>query len=111
MSDHGHFHLHKRHRTQHGEPFHSTDRLKKYVDRTCYFFSILMPLTTIPQIHLIYSEHEVSGVSLSMWILYCIGVIPFFLYGIIHKERQLVILNSLWMIAQVVVIVGILMYR
>lgn len=110
MAEFGRFHLHKKQRTHRGEPFRSPDNFKRIVDKTCYAFSILMPLTTIPQIHLIYSEKHATGVSLLMWIFYCIGVIPFFLYGILHKERQLVILNSLWMVAQVIVIIGILMY-
>lgn len=46
-----------------------------------------------------------------MWILYTIGVVPFLMSGVIYKHVQLIILNSLWLIVQLVMIVGILLYR
>lgn len=46
-----------------------------------------------------------------MWFFYVIGVIPFLIYGITHKEKPLIILNVLWLIAQIIIITGILMYR
>ncbi len=82
----------------------------KLLDKTCIFFSVLMPATTLPQIYKIYATQNVVGLSLSMWVLYTIGVIPFLLYGIVHKEKPLIILNVLWLIAQFVIIVGILLY-
>jgi uncharacterized protein with PQ loop repeat len=66
----------------------------KTLDQICMLFSLLMPLTTLPQIYKI----EVAGLSLSMWVLYSVGVIPFLLYGVLHKARHLIILNSLWLI-------------
>jgi uncharacterized protein with PQ loop repeat len=66
----------------------------KTLDQICMLFSLLMPLTTLPQIYKI----EVAGLSLSMWVLYSVGVIPFLLYGVLHKVRHLIILNSLWLI-------------
>ena len=110
MAEFGRFHLHKKQRTHKGAAFHDPDTFKRIVDRTCLVFSVLMPLTTVPQIYLIYSEKHATGVSLLMWIFYCIGVIPFLVYGIVHKERQLIILNTLWMIAQIIMIIGILLY-
>lgn len=81
------------------------------IDRICMLFSVAMPLTAIPQIHLIYTTKNVSGVSLLMWVFYCVGVIPFLIFGIVHKERQLIVLNTLWLIMQLIVIAGIMMYR
>ncbi len=97
-------------RRRSGEPHNSPDRKVRIVDKTCMIFSVIMPLTTIPQIHLIYTEKHATGVSLLMWIFYCVGVIPFLFYGILHKERQLIILNTLWLIAQIIIIIGILKY-
>lgn len=70
-----------------------------------------MPLTAIPQIVKLHSTHDdASGVSLSMWFLYSIGTIPFLIYGIIHKEVQLIILNVLWLVVNTFVISAVLMY-
>lgn len=110
MFENGRLHFHRLRRVREGEPFHHPDAAIRFVDKTCLIFSVIMPMTTIPQIHLIYTEKHATGVSLLMWIFYCIGVIPFLCYGIIHKERQLVILNSLWLVAQIIIIIGIMTY-
>lgn len=98
------FHHHKKKREKPSENY------VKKLDQVCLLFSVLMPATTIPQIFKIYSTQDVTGLSLSMWVLYTIGVIPFLIYGIVHKEKPLVLLNILWLIAQVVIITGILLY-
>lgn len=84
---------------------------KRLIGALCSVFAVLMPLTTLPQIYLLYTTHDTRGLSLSMWVLYAIGVIPFLLFGIINRYRQLVVLNVLWLMAQAVIITGILLYR
>lgn len=83
---------------------------KRLINRVCSVFAVLMPMTTIPQIYLLYSSKNAAGLSLAMWVLYTIGCIPFLLFGYIYKHRQIVVLNTLWLIVQVVMIVGILLY-
>ncbi len=92
--------------------FHITKKQEKtLINRTCALFAVLMPLTTIPQIFLLYSTKDASGLSLAMWLLYSIGCIPFLLFGIMYKHWQLIVLNVLWLIVQSIMIVGILLYR
>lgn len=91
---------------------HLTKRKEKaLINRVCTVFAVLMPLTTLPQIMLLYTTQNTGGLSLAMWILYTIGVVPFLMFGVIYKHVQLIILNSLWLIVQLVMIVGILLYR
>ena len=73
-------------------------------------FSVIMPATTIPQIYKIFYYKTATGISLSMWVLYCVAVIPWLLYGIVHKAKPIIVLNVLWLIAQVIIIIGVLMY-
>ncbi|HEY5695301.1 MAG TPA: PQ-loop domain-containing transporter [Candidatus Saccharimonadales bacterium] len=68
-------------------------------------------MTTLPQVYMLYTSHNASGLSLAMWVLYAIGCVPFLLFGIIYKHAQLILLNVLWLIMQAVMIVGILLYR
>ena len=83
----------------------------KTLDHICGFFSIAMPLTTLPQIIKIYVEKDVAGISLLYWVLYTISCIPFLLYGIVHKAKPVAILNLSWIIVNLVIIAGILLYR
>lgn len=84
--------------------------VKTAIDRLCYVASVFMPATAIPQIYQLYSTQDVSGLSLLMWVLYFVGIIPFLLFGIVHKEKQLIVLNVLWLIATVMMVVGILLF-
>lgn len=102
-------HKRKRHYLQKHKYPHPNKRIR-FLDNVCLVFSVLMPATTIPQIWKIFRYQRVEGLSLEMWILYTIGVIPFLIYGIVHKEKPLIVLNVLWLIAQIIIIVGILMY-
>jgi uncharacterized protein with PQ loop repeat len=69
-----------------------------------------MPMTAIPQIYTLYTLQDAGSLSIWMWVLYSIGVIPFLIYGIAHRVTHLIVLNALWMTAQVIMIIGILMY-
>jgi uncharacterized protein with PQ loop repeat len=83
---------------------------KQLINRICAVFAVFMPLTTLPQIIQLYTSHDASGLSLLMWVLYTIGVIPFLLFGVIYHHSQLVVLNILWLIVQVTMITGIIIY-
>jgi len=106
---HGKHHQHKRERVNFKKYPHP-DKKIRLLDNICMVFSVIMPATTIPQIYKTYVYQNAAGVSLWMWILYSIGVIPFLIYGIVHKAKPLIILNILWLIVQVIMIVGVLLY-
>lgn len=92
--------------------FHITKKdEKRLINRVCAVFAVLMPLTTIPQITLLYMTKDAHGLSLLMWVLYSIGCVPFLAFGFIYKHVQLIVLNSLWLVVQAIMIVGIIMYR
>jgi len=92
--------------------FHITKKNeKRLINRICAVFAVLMPLTVLPQIHLLYTTQNASGLSLAMWILYSIGCVPFLLFGYIYKLPQLIVLNAMWLAMQAVMIVGILLYQ
>jgi uncharacterized protein with PQ loop repeat len=83
---------------------------KRFINRLCSVFAVLMPLTALPQIWLLYSTKQTAGLSLAMWVMYCIGCIPFLLFGYIYKHKQLIVLNIMWIVVQAFMIVGIIMY-
>jgi MtN3 and saliva related transmembrane protein len=85
-------------------------RTKTTVDKICYAASVFMPATAIPQIYQLYTTQDAGSLSLLMWMLYIVGMVPFLLFGILHKEKQLIVLNVLWMIASVMMIFGILLF-
>lgn len=88
----------------------ATKRTKTAIDRICYAASVFMPATAIPQIHQLYTTRDADSLSLLMWVLYLVGIIPFLLFGVIHNEKQLIVLNVLWMIITILMIFGIVLF-
>jgi len=43
-------------------------------------------------------------------VFYSVGVIPFLLYGLVHKVKHLIVLNVLWLSVQLTMIIGVLLY-
>jgi len=69
-----------------------------------------MPATTIPQIYKTYVSQDATGVSLLMWVAYCFAGIPWLIYGVVHKSTPIIVMNILWLVVQIIMIVGVLLY-
>lgn len=96
----------------HTHYFHLTKKKEKtLIGRICAVFAVIMPLTTLPQIAELYTTKNAVGLSLSMWVLYALSCVPFFMFGIIYRHKQIIVLNALWFVVEIVMIVGILLYR
>ena len=70
------------------------------VDHLALIVSIIQPLTTIPQIYLVYQSQDASQVSLFMWTGYNISSVILLLYGIKHRLLPIIVAQILWLIVQ-----------
>ena len=86
------------------------DKMKRFVDNIAYL-AIIAPLLTLPQLFVIFRTHNAVGISLITWGTYCFGAAFWSVYGILHKEKQIIYPNVLMTIVDAGIIVGILMYR
>ena len=68
------------------------------------------PLITLPQLFDIYTKKNVAGVSPITWIAYVFTATIWFAYGIIHRERVIVINGALGIILASLISFGILIY-
>lgn len=89
----------------------STIENKKLIDRIIYFAAIIYPLTTIPQIVDIFTRKSSANISLATWVSYELFTFIFLWYAIEKKLMPLIIEYLLWILAETLVVVGILMYR
>jgi uncharacterized protein with PQ loop repeat len=80
------------------------------LDAVVYVVGIVGPIMILPQIWLIYSTHNAAGVSAVSWFGWAVADIPWILYGLVHKERPIVIAYTLWCIGQLVVAIGAILY-
>jgi uncharacterized protein with PQ loop repeat len=81
------------------------------IDKLMAVTAIIHPLTAIPQVLIIYSTQNVSGVSLTTWLSFMIMGSIFLAYGIIHRLKPFIVTQILWFIVDVLVVLGVLMYR
>ena len=104
-------HLHKRKRTYgKKEPYPHPKLWKRILDKLVYVVGVLGPLSTIPQILKVWVEQSASGVAILTWIFYFLGAIVLLFYGIAHKEKPLIIMYSLWIVVDIILIIGIILY-
>lgn len=102
-------HQHARKRIfQHLEPFPSRHLAKRMLDYLMFGVGILQPFALAPQIYSIYVYHETAGVSIATWFLLGCCNILWTLYGIVHRERPIIILNVLSTILDFVIVYGII---
>ena len=92
------------------EKYPSKDKLKKLFDDLVYFVGIMGPLMTIPQITKIWLEKDASGVSALSWFSYLITAIIWLFYGIIHQEKPIILTNTLWIILDIIIVTGTVIY-
>ena len=104
-------HAHARKRVhQKLEPYPHPDKPKKQIDKLIYFVAVLGPLMTLPQVLKIYIYQDAAGVSLLSWATYLFCAICWLLYGIAHKEMPIIVSNIIWIVLEIAIVIGILMY-
>jgi uncharacterized protein with PQ loop repeat len=103
-----HFHLRKR--ISKGEKYPSRNKFKRFIDNSILFVSIIGPIMTIPQVVEIWYGQNAAGVSLTSWTTYLFSAIFWLSYGLIHKEKPIIIANGLMIILEIFIIVGTIIY-
>ena len=102
-------HIHKRKRV-HFEPYPHPDKRKRFLDRAAYFFAFFGPIMTIPQTLRIWILKSAGGVSPITWSAYLIVAVFWLIYGIEHKAKPIIATNILWVILDIFIIAGTLVY-
>ena len=73
--------------------------------------AIAEPLMTVPQIYQIWSTHVTAGVSLISWLGYIIAAFVWLAYSLKIRDKPLIISSTMWVIAEGLVILGVLQSR
>lgn len=92
------------------EKYPHPNKFKRFVDKTIYIIAIFGPLIALPQIIKIWYYKDAGGVSPLTWIGYFLGAFLWMTYGIMHKEKPIIIANIMWIIATISIITGSFIY-
>jgi uncharacterized protein with PQ loop repeat len=82
----------------------------KLVDRMTYLVAAIEPIVTIPQVYVIFHDKTAEGIAISSWIGYELFTLIWLWYGIVHKEKVIIFYQLCWLVLQLVIIIGGLMY-
>ena len=72
--------------------------------------AVVEPLLTLPQALIIFKNHDASDISLLTWIGFNCFAIIWIIYAIKHKEKIVLIYQSMFFILDTMVIIGALIY-
>lgn len=81
-----------------------------FLDKLTFVVGVIGPFTVLPQIYSIFSTRSAHGVSLATWTLIFIVTFPWILYGLVHKDRSIIVSFILWEVVNLTVVVGVLLY-
>ena len=93
----GTHHYHRRKRIHQGhEEYPHPDAIKRVMDKMIYFVGVAGPIMTLPQLFKIWVEKNAAGISVISWITYLVLGIFWLSYGIMHKEKPIIVNYILW---------------
>lgn len=104
-------HISKRKRIhQKHEPYPHPKKWIRWLDRIVLAVAIIGPMANIPQIIKVYFENNISGLSLVTWSMYLFMAVPWLVYGFVHKEKPIIVANILWLITNIMIVIGIIIH-
>ncbi|MBU1202312.1 MAG: hypothetical protein KJ583_03595 [Nanoarchaeota archaeon] len=107
----GMHHLHRRQIIhQKHEEYPHPDKTKRIMDKLVYAASIFAPIMTLPQVMIIWIDKNAQGISVVSWIAYMLCALIWLMYGFLHKEKPIIIMNLLWIVLDLLVIIGVMVY-
>ena len=94
--------------------FHIPRQKKKriaIVEKVSYIAVALGIIMTVPQIMTIWIEKKVDGVSIVTWVSYSLLTVFWIYYGVLHKEKPIIIGNVLGLLVNIAIVTGVLLFR
>jgi uncharacterized protein with PQ loop repeat len=93
-------HHHVLHKKKQKEPF----------DFVVYFFTVATPLFELPQAISIYTSQDASGVSIWTWGFFCLADVVWITYAVRRKILPLIFMYSGYLLIELSIVAGILLY-
>lgn len=92
------------------EEFPHTNKTKRIFDHLIYLAVFVWPIMNIPQLYTVWIEKETAGVNVISWFSFAVVSCLWFVYGILHKEKPIILMNFILILFQLAVAIGVLIY-
>lgn len=92
------------------EAYPHPDPKKQFLDKLIFVVGVLGPLSTLSQIYNIYVNKSAEGVSALTWTILFFFSTIWITYGVVHKERVIILTYCLWFVMNGLVALGAIIY-
>lgn len=82
--------------------------IEPHVDRMVMLLGIVYPLAMAPQLYNVWALHRTAGLSGITSVIGLLASIIWAVYGLLHRQRPILIANLVWMCVHAAMAVGIL---
>jgi uncharacterized protein with PQ loop repeat len=104
-------HLHKRKRVyKKMEPYPHPRPGVRFLDWSIMVIAAAAPLANVMQAAKVYQQQSAGDLSLVTWGLLTVFNVVWIAYGVVHKEKPIIMGYVLWLISNGAVVLGILLY-
>ncbi|MFP4118335.1 MAG: SemiSWEET family sugar transporter [Candidatus Woesearchaeota archaeon] len=105
-----HIHLRKRRYHKNMKKYPNNDPKIKRLDDSMLIIGSMAPLFTLPQIIHIFTTKNVEGLSWLTYLLIGLTNMVWIIYGVVHKDRQIISANTLFLTANTIILSTIFIY-
>lgn len=77
------------------------------IDTLVYAAIIISPALTLPQVYSIWVDGQ-KGVSLVSWAAYLFAAIIWLFYGIKHNDKPIILVQTIWIVLDAMIVVGVM---
>lgn len=95
----------------HSHKKNKSSKQNHMLDILIYPVALVSPIMTIPQLTQIWVHGNAAGISLATWSSYAIVSGFWFIYGLHHKEKPVIISGLFLFVLQSAIVLGVLLYR
>jgi uncharacterized protein with PQ loop repeat len=92
------------------EPYPARSWFLRMLDRMVIVVGVLGPAFALPQLYTIWTEHNAAGIAPLSWSMWALFNIPWILYGIAHKELPIITTYSFWLVINILIATGGIIY-
>lgn len=95
---------------RHAHPKHDGTRTKgilKLMDNSAYLMGAVSVAVNVPQLIAVWTSPSIAGVSLVSWLGFLLGSVFWFIYGILHHEKPITVINGGLIIIQGLIVAGL----
>jgi len=104
-----HIHQRKRIHEKFEEYPHPNPKIR-FLDDLLLAVVVIGPLTNLPQVFQIFYSKNAAGVSLISFSFFAFFNTFWIAYGLVHREKPIIIASFLWFATNLMVVAGIIMY-